>query len=163
MAGTSTIPTILAGETSYEITLSWIDDNEKEYSDSFRTKAAVSTAEIQAFVDTSQAGSNASAWKVTTSTVWEGTKNAFSAASDVHESVADKVRLSFKDIGTGAYDQAYLPAPLEVLVGDNGIVDTSQAVYTAWKSALEAIVQTTFTALNVAFVQYSSRNDSTSP
>lgn len=163
MAGTSTIPTILAGETSYLITISWIDDNEKEYSDSFRTKAAVSTAEIQAFVDASQAASNASSWKVEVATVWEGTKNAFSAASAVHESVADKVRLSYKDISTGAYAQAYIPAPLEVLVGDNGIVDITQATYIAWKASLDALVQSTFTALNTAFVQYSGRNESTSP
>ncbi len=163
MAGTSTIPVILAGETSYLLTLSWIDDNEKEYTDSFRTKAAVSTAEIQALVDDSQAGSNASSWKMEQTTVWEGTKSSFSAASAVHEGVAQKVRLSFKDVATGAYEQAYLPAPLEILVGANNIVDTSQAIYIAWKAALEAVVLSSFQALNTAFVNYSGRNDSTSP
>lgn len=163
MAGTSTIPTILAGETGYFVTIRWIDDNEKEYADSFRTKPNPSDAEIQALVDASQAGSNASSWKCEVGKQWEGSKNAFSAASAVHESVADKVRLSYKDISSGAYEQAYLPAPLEVLVGDNGLVDISQATYIAWKAALNAVVQSSFTALNTAFVQYSGRNESTSP
>jgi len=163
MPGTSTIPTIVGGETSYVITLSWIDDNEKEYSDSFRTKANPSDAEIQALVTAAQAGSNASSWKCEVTKVFEGSKNAFAAASAVHESVKDKVRLSYKDISTGAYAQAYIPAPLEVLVGDNGIVDVSQTVYTDWKTALDNIVQSSFVALNTAFVQYSGRNESTSP
>jgi hypothetical protein len=163
MAGTSTVPTILAGETGYHITLFWIDDNEAEYSSTFLTKASPSDAEIQALVDGAQPCSNASLYKVETAVQWEGAKNAANAASAVHESVADKVRYSLKALATKAYTHAYIPAPLEVLVGDDGIVDTSQAIYTTWKAAVDAIKNVAFTALNVGFVQYTQRNDSTSP
>ena len=160
---TSTIPTIAAGETGYSVTIHWIDENEKEYSDTFLTKASPSDAEIQTFVTTSQAGSNASSYKVSIATIWEGAKNASNATSAVHESVADKVRYSLKDLTTGAYIQAYMPAPLEAWVGDDNVVDISQATYIAWKAAVDALKPTTFTPLNVEFVQYSQRNSSTSP
>lgn len=163
MAGTRTVPTILAGETGHLLTMHWIDDNEGEYSTSMRVKPAVSDAELEAIVGTAQLGSNASLWKTELTVQWEGAKNAINSDSAVHESVADKLRYSLKDIATGAYIQAYLPAPIKVLIGDNGIIDTTQAVYTNWKGDVDDVKPTTFTALNVAFVQYQSRNDSTSP
>jgi len=163
MAGTSTIPTIVAGETAYEVTISWVDENNKEFSDSMRTKASPSDAEIQALVTDSQAGSNASAYKISTTVIWEGAKNKSNAASAVHESVADKVRYSLKDISSGGYIQTYMPAPLEVWVDTNNEVDITQATYIAWKAAVDAIKPTTHTPLNVEFVQYSQRNNAGSP
>jgi len=163
MAGTSTVPTILAGETGYQLTMSWIDENEKEFSSTFLTKANPSDAEIQALVTAAQAGSNASLYRVEATIAWEGAKAASNAASAVHESAADKIRLSLKDITTKAYARAYLPAPLEVLVGDGGVVDTSQAVYTAWRDAVLAVKLASFTGLNVEFVQYQQRNEQVTP
>jgi len=163
MPGTGTVPSIAGGQDFNLITIHWIDDNEKEYSYSMRTKDSLTDPEIQAFVDDSQAASNASSWRLEISEIYEGAKNASNALSATHESVADKVRLSYKDNSTGAYEQAYIPAPLEVLVGDNNIVDITQTAYTDFKTAVDAIRQVGMTALNVAFVQYSQRNDSTSP
>lgn len=161
--GTKTVPTIVAGETGFLITMSWIDDNESEYSNSFVTKASVSDAEIQAIVDTAQLASNASLFRVEVTTQWEGAKDAANALSAVHESVTDKLRYSLKAIATKGYTHAYIPAPLEILIGDNGIVDTSQAIYTNWRDDVDDIKLALFTPLNVAFVQYSKRNDATSP
>ncbi len=160
---TSTIPTILAGETGYFLSISWIDENEIEYTDTIRVKANVSIAEIQALVDASQAGSNASSYRIEFSTSWEGAKSSGNATSAVHESVKDKVRYSMKDLATGAYEQAYMPAPLEAWVDAGNIVDITQATYIAWKAAVDAVKKAVFTPLNVAFVQYSQRNDSISP
>ena len=160
---TSTVPTIAAGETGFAVSISWIDENETEYTDSIRAKAGITDAELQSLITAAQAGSNASSWKMEITTTWEGAKNAANATSAVHESVKDKVRYSLKDIATGAYTQAYMPAPLEAWVGDNNIVDITQATYIAWKAAVDAIKLAIFTPLNVAFVQYSQRNDSTSP
>lgn len=161
--GTSTVPTIVAGETGYLITMTWIDDNESEYSSTLVTKASISDVEIQAVVDTAQLASNASLFRVEVTKQWEGAKDAANALSAVHESVADKLRYSLKAIATKGYTHAYIPAPLEVLVGDNGIVDITQAIYTNWRDAIDDIKLAAFTPLNVAFVQYSKRNDSTSP
>lgn len=161
--GTRTVPTIAAGETGYLITMSWIDDNEGEYTNSFIVKASVSDAEIEALVATAQLASNASLFRVETTTQWEGSKNASNALSAVHESVEDKLRYSLKAVATKGYTHAYIPAPLEVLIGDNGIVDITQAIYTNWRDDVDAVKLAAFTPLNVGFVQYSKRNDSTSP
>jgi hypothetical protein len=163
MAGTATVPSVAGGQTFNLVTLHWIDDNEKEYSHSFRTIDAPTDPQLQAFVDDSQALSNASSWRLEVTNIYEGAKDAGNAASAVHESVADKVRLSYKDISTGAYEQAYIPAPLEDVILDNNTVDITDALYIAWKAAVDAIKQTGMTALNVAFVQYQQRNDSVSP
>lgn len=163
MPGSTSIPTIAAGETGFTVTIHWIDDNEKEYASSFQVKSSVSDAELQTLVTKSQAGSNASSWKIELAVIWEGAKAASNAASAVHESVADKIRYSMKAISTKGYNHAYLPAPLEVLIGDNGIVDTTQAGYTEWRDAVNAIKLALFDPLNVAFVQYQQRNDSTTP
>jgi len=160
---TSTVPTIAGGETGFFITISWIDDNEIEYADTFRVKSGVTNGEIQALIDASQAGSNASSYRIEMTQSWEGVKSSANATSAVHESVKDKVRYSLKDLATGAYMQSYMPAPLEAWVGDNNIVDVLQATYIAWKAAVDAVKPAVFSPLNVAFVQYSQRNDSTSP
>jgi hypothetical protein len=161
--GTTTVPTILAGETGFLMTMSWIDENEAEYTSSLIVKSAVNATELQAIVDTAQLASNASLYRVELTTQWEGAKSATNALSAVHESVADKLRYSLKAVATKGYTHAYIPAPLKVLIGDNGIVDTSQTIYINWRDDIDDIKLAAFTPLNVGFVQYSQRNDSTSP
>jgi len=163
MPGTSTIPTILAGETGYTLSMSWKDNEDAEYTDTIKTDATVSIAEIQALVDAAQAASNASSFKVSWTTVWEGVADSSNALAQAHESVFDKMRLSFKAIATGAYDQVYVPAPLTAIILSGGVVDTANALYIAWRAAVVAVMQTGFTALNAGFVQNSKRNNSVSP
>jgi len=163
MPGTSTIPNITGGETGYTLSLSWKDAEDGEFTDTIKTDATVSIAEIQALVDTAQAASNASSFKVSWTTIWEGAADSSNALAAAHESVFDKLRLSFKAIATGAYDQTYIPAPLTALILSGGVVDTANALYTAWRTAVTNIMQTGFTALNAGFVQNSKRNNSVSP
>lgn len=159
----STIPAIAGGANFVEMSISWIDNEEREYTETFKVDAASLATEKQAVLDAMQAASNASSWKCEVREVFEGVKNAANADAVAHESVQDKIRLSYKALASGAYLQSYIPSPLTVLVGDGGVVDTSQALYTAFKSAMDAIVPTGFTALNTEFVEYSGRNDSVSP
>lgn len=163
MAGATTIPSIAGGSTFTQITISWIDDNGKEFSDALRTKGALTDPEIQAFADDNQAGSNASSWRLETAIVYEGAKSKANAASNVHESIADKIRYSLKDVATGAYAQTYLPAPLAALVDDENIIVTTDQLYIDWKAAVDAVKQANLTPLNVEYVQYHQRNATTSP
>lgn len=162
MASSSTIPAIASGQQYNTITLHWVDDNDKRYASSMRVKDAATDGEIQAFIDDSQAASNASSWKLELTEVYFGARNKSNADSAVHESIADKIRLSYKD-SAGAYEQGYLPAPLAVLIDDSNNVVISNGLYTAWKAAIEAIKQVGMIALNVEFVQYLQRNDVQSP
>lgn len=163
MAGTRTAPAITAAQTYDEVTFSFIDDNEGEYSNTIRIDTAATGIQVEALAAAVQAASNGSLFAVKRSSLWVGTKSAANAASAVHESVADKIRLSLKQLSSGAYEQAYIPAPLEILVGDGGIVDTTNVTYTAWRDAVLAVAPTNFVGLNAEYVQYSQRNDAVSP
>lgn len=163
MPGTRTAPAITGAQTYDTVTFRFIDENEKEYSDTFRIDAATTAVELEAVAAAVQLASNGSLYDVVRSSAWRGAKNAANALSAVHESVADKIRLSMVELSSGAYEQAYIPAPLETLVGDGGVVDITQVAYTTWRDAVLAAVPTTFVGLNTEFVQYSQRNDAVSP
>lgn len=163
MAGTRTAPDVTTAQTYDEVTFSWIDDNEKEYSSTLRVNTAATAVQVEALAAAAQPAANASLWKIERRQIWRGQKNAANADSAVHESVADKIRLSLTELATGAYEQAYLPSPLQILVGDAGVVDTTQVLYTTWRDAVLAVAPTGFIGLNAEFVQYSQRNDSVSP
>lgn len=162
MPGTKTIPAIASGQQYNTVTLHWVDDNDKRYASSMRAIDAPTDVQLQALIDDSQAGSNASAWKFEFTNVYFGARNKANALSAVHESIADKIRLSYKD-ATGAYEQAYMPAPLAILVDEDNNVAIAQTAYTDWKTAVEAVIQVNMIALNVEFVQYLQRNDVQSP
>ncbi len=162
MPGTKTIPAVASGQQYNTVTIHWVDDNDKRYASSMRTIDAPTDPQLQAFIDDSQAGSNASSWKLEVTNVYFGARNKSNALSAVHESIADKIRLSYKDTA-GAYEQAYMPAPLAVLVDDDNNVVITETAYTDWKTAVEAIIQLNMVALNVEFVQYLQRNDVQSP
>lgn len=161
--GTRTAPALTGSATKSMLSVSWVDAEDHEYSDSLIIDPAATAAEKEAYVATAVLGSNASAWKVTESSVWVGAKNKANSLAEAHESVADKIRLSYKDLTVDAYQQAYIPAPLTALVLEGGTVDVSAAIYTNWKAAITAIVPVSFTPLNVEFVQNTQRNDTLSP
>jgi len=163
MAGTRTTPAITGSETTLLWSLSWIDDNGKDYSNSFLVATAVTDVELEAIVATAQLAANASCWRAEKTLQWTGVKNASNADNAVHESVADKIRYSLKALSNNAYTKAYIPSPIAVLITDANLVDITQAVYTNWKTAIDAAVASGFTELNVEFVQYSQRNDVQSP
>lgn len=160
---TSTVPAIAGGPNYTEMSLSWIDNEEREYTWAIRINGGATDVQKQAVLDAAQAASNASSWKVQLRDIFEGAKNAANADANAHESVQDKIRLSYKQLATGAYEQAYIPAPLTVIIGDGGIVDTDNALYTAFKTAVDTVILTGFLPLNTEFVEYAGRNDVVSP
>lgn len=163
MPGTRTAPDVTLGETAMLFALTWVDDNNKEYTNSFLVNSAVTDIQLEAVSATAQLASNASLWKVQKIEQFEGQKNRAFAASATHESVADKIRYSLKNLATKAYTKAYVPAPLESLVSDDNTIETAELAYTNWKTAVDNAVASGFIALNVEFVQYNQRNDVTSP
>ncbi len=163
MPGTRTTPAITGAETTLLFSMSWIDDNNKEYSNAFLVATAVTDIQLEDVVAKAQLASNASCWRAEKTLQWTGAKNKSNALDAVHESIADKIRYSLKALSNNAYTKAYIPAPLEVLITDANIVDISQAAYSNWKTAIDAAVASGFVALNVEFVQYSQRNDVITP
>jgi len=163
MASTGTIPAIAGGATKTRISISWVDSDNKEYSDNFLSNAAPSAVNLQAYVDAAQAASNASSFKLEVTTVYQGVKQPANADDASRESVLDKIRTSYSKVADDAYQQVYVPAPLGALILPDGTVDKSNALYTEWKASVDALIQTGFTVLNAEFVQYSGRNDKVVP
>lgn len=163
MPGTRVAPTVDGTPTYLSLSMAWVDDNNKKYSNALLIDAAATDIEIEAVAVAAQAGSNASLYEINVGQVYQGVPLASNALAEVHESIADKVRLQTKDLTTQAYNPAYIPAPLEILVGENNEVDISQAIYTTWRDAVQAVLPTGFALLNAGFVQNVQRNESTSP
>jgi hypothetical protein len=163
MPGTRTAPTIGGTPTNLLVSLHWVDDNNKTYANSILVDAASTDVQIEAIAAAAQAGSNASLWKVSIDNVYTGVPLASNADSAVHESIADKIRLQTKQLSSGAYNPAYIPAPLAVMVGDNNEVDITNGLFTTWRDAIQAVLPTGFALLNVGFVQNVQRNDSSNP
>lgn len=161
--GTRTCPPITDGQTALIWSLGWVDSNDKEYSNSFLVKTAVTDIELEAVVATAQLASNASLFKAEKTYQWQGTRQKSNALDVAHQSIADKIRYSKKDLGQKAYVKAYIPAPLEELIDNENIVDTANVIYTNWRDAVDVAIAVAFVALNVEFVQYNQRNDTTSP
>lgn len=158
MPGTSTVPTIANGPTKTTVSISWVDDENQTFTDTFNADPAPADALLQTLVDTAQAGANPSSYKLEVTAVYEGQRSPTAAASAAKESVYDKIRLSFKDLSNDAYQQTYMPGPLTAIIGDGGVVDNENALYTAWRDAVIALIQDGFDPLNTEFVQNSKRN-----
>lgn len=160
---TRTAPAITGAVTSKMLSMSWVDTNDKEYTNAFLVDLAVTDAQMEAVVATAQLASNASCWKAVTEIQYVGAKSKANATDAVSQSVADKIRYSMKNLANKAYNKSYIPAPINALVTATGLVDTTNVIYTNWRDAVDASVASAFVGLNVEFVQYSQRNEATSP
>lgn len=160
---TRTAPDI-TGASSFEfVSIRYVDADDGETTVTFRAIDTLTLAALQALVNLAQTISNASIFEVITGSSWQGAKSKANATDDSYVSVKDVLRLSFKDIASGAYERVYSPSPLGDLVMDNSVVDVSNADYIAWRDAVDAAMPTAFTVLNVAFVQNVQRNKGQSP
>lgn len=163
MPGTRTAPDVEGSETYVAVSAKFVDADNGETTITMRVSASATVAQIQAMLQALQAISNASMYEAALSYVFAGAKSKANALADDYVSVKDVIRLSAKDITTGAYERFYTPAPLGDLIGDNAVVDTADTDYITWRSAVNTILPTGFTLLNVAFVQNVARNKGQSP
>lgn len=162
MPGTRSVPTVNGTPTKTVLSMSFYDADEGDTTVSFQIDPASTDAEIEALVVAAQAGSNASIYDVSVAQVYQGIGLASNALADDYVSVKDAVRFSNKQLASGAYIRAYLPAPLGNMVY-NGTVVVSDAQYIAWRDAVIAVLPTGFAALNAGFVQNVQRDKGVSP
>lgn len=70
MAGTRTAPDVTTAATGKNLSVHWIDNSSDIWSESYSIPVAATNAQIEAFLDGLQAGSNASIYKADISSVW---------------------------------------------------------------------------------------------
>jgi hypothetical protein len=163
MAGTRTAPTVDGNPTLVAVSMKFVDADNGETTVTFAVDPAILNATVEAVAAKTQAMSNASLYEIAVVPIYRGARAASNAVSDDYVSVKDSIRLSYKNISTNAYIRAYAPSPLGDLIGSNAVVDTSAVVYTDWKTAVDACLVSGYSAINVAFVQYTARNKGQAP
>jgi hypothetical protein len=122
MAGTRTAPTVGAEPTLVTVTAHFIDASGDIFTQILPISSARTDAEIEAWVASYQAGTNASCWKVTGTSIFVGEKDAANAIAAFRASIASGVNILFKDVDTGETLSERLIAPIAgVMDGDKDI------------------------------------------
>ncbi len=106
------------------------------------------------------AATNASVYEVQVTDRWANIPSAANAIEDVVESVYDNIALNLKDVGAGLQQTVYVPAPIGDLILDGDVVDTADALYTAWRDAWLTVVAGNYAAVTVRFTERREKNDS---
>jgi hypothetical protein len=121
---------------------------------------AATNTDLEAYVAALQALTNASASVVDVIDVYAGDLLASNALTDSYQSVYDNVVLLMKDASTQQSINAFVPAPLNTLVDDGDVVDTSLVAYQTWRDAVDTILTTAFAPISVRFTERREKNDS---
>lgn len=163
MPGSRSAPTVDGTPTTSSLSMSWFDADDGETTVTQLVDPTSTNVEFEAAAAAAQAMSNASLFQIDVVQSYKGIGLASNALSDDYVSVKDAIRLSNKQLASGAYIRAYVPAPLGPLILPGPIVDTTDATYITWRDAIVAILPTGFALLNTGFVQNVARNKGVSP
>lgn len=136
MPGTRTAPTVDATPTYKTISLQWIDADGDKRGDSVSIPITSTEAEQEAVAAKMVAASNASLWRVTIGSVFEGAMSKTNALEAVRESVQDNIVFHMKN-SLRASKRSYVPAPVvSVFVTDTETPDENSTeldeMMTAW-------------------------------
>jgi hypothetical protein len=156
---TRTAPTVDGTLTSKAVTISLIDSSGDERSVRLVVPAAATDAQIEALVAALQAGSNASVYRVSVQSLYEGAKLASNATNAVKSSVYDNIVLLAKESAIVSQNN-YIPAPLGAIIASGDVVDTSNSLYTAWRDATITLLAGSYVAQSVRFTERREKNDS---
>lgn len=162
MPGSRSAPTVDGTPTRTVLSMSFYDQDDGETTVTHQIANDATDVEIEALAAAAQAGSNASLFDIQVIQDYQGIGLASNALPDDYVSVADVIRFSNKQLASGAYIRAYLPAPLGTMVANQQVIVTD-ATYAAWRDAVIAVLPAGFAALNAAFVQNVRRNKGISP
>ncbi len=116
---TRTAPAVTGAVTSVSNTLHLMDASGDTFTDNIVTVAAPTPAEIEAWAAAYQTASQASLYKVTSSSCWEGDADPDNADVGQRNSVADGVNLLYKNITTLDTISPRLIAPVAATMQGN--------------------------------------------
>jgi hypothetical protein len=147
-----TAPAVTGAATAALVSFRFIDANQNIVSWSIRTTVALATgANVEAVAAALATASNASLWGVVISSAWETVPNAVNAVDAPYSSGYDNVVELFKDIASGAAQDAFIPAPIDALMNTGTTqVDLANTDFIAFSNAVN-------TLLPAAYVPVSAR------
>lgn len=120
MAGTGTAPDVsVAAPNAVLSTIHLIDASGDLYTESVLSTTAPTLANLEAWKDTYQAATQASIWKVTQQSIWEGDADPDNATTDIRFSIADGVNLLMRNSATLQTQTPRLIAPITGVMQGN--------------------------------------------
>lgn len=153
-----TAPTVDGTPNMLQVTLKWIDANNKRRSDTIYVDGGTTPAQIEAIVAAEAAASNANLYAVHVSEVYADVPNSGDAIEATRVSTKDNVVLLFKNPNTADGRDYFIPAPKEVLfLGGSEILDTSNALLLAVRDAIDATIAG-FEPVTVRFSERRKKN-----
>lgn len=120
MPGTSTVGDVsVVAANASSVTLHLIDASGDLFTDSIQSTSAPTLAQIQEWKTQYQAASNASLWKVTSTSEWFGEQDPDNALALYRASVKDGINLLFKNATTLDATTPRLIAPIDAVMQGN--------------------------------------------
>ena len=153
MAGTRTAPAVNGTAQYKSASFSLVDASGDIRSVTLRVPAAATNAQIEAVGAALQAATSASVWKIEVQDTYEGSLATSNAEAEFDGSVFDNISIGFRDIGTGATQTAYIPAPVPALVGEGDDVDIEAALFTAYRDAVDTALAANYTPRYTRFTE----------
>jgi len=158
---TRTAPTVDGAPALKRVSLGWIDDDGDMKSYSFYCDGASTAAEIEGYADSIVPASNASLWSIEVSEVYEGIAIKSNADSAPEDSVQDVILVTYKNPTTKQTFRSYVPAPkTAMLVTGSEVVDTADALFTAWLAGVSAILPAGYSPVTARFNKHREINES---
>jgi hypothetical protein len=150
-----TAPAITGAATGVLISWRYIDANATKNSFSLKTTVALATpALIEAVSAAVGAASNANLYEVQVASYWADTPDPVAAVDESRPSVYDNIVELFKDLSTGAAQDAYIPAPIDALFNTGTQdVDLDSAEFIAFSNAVNALLPTAYIPVSVRFTE----------
>lgn len=157
MPGTNTTPDItLTAATGSTATLHLVDASGDNFTDSITLPGAITAANVEAWQVSYQAASNASIWKVSITSEWEGDQDPDNAVAAYRGSVKDGVNLLFKNLTTLRTVTPRLVAPIAgVMQGNQDIPLLTATEFVALIADYQAILA----GYNLQSAQFTERRE----
>lgn len=148
-----TAPAITGAATAAIVSWRYIDANQTLNSFSLRTTVALATgALVEAVTAALAAASNASIYEVVIGASWATTPNPVNAVDETRPSVYDNIVELFKDIASGAAQDAFIPAPIDGLFETGTqVVNIGSAEFIAFSNAVNALLPTAYVPVSARF------------
>jgi len=119
MAGTATAPVVTGTASGASVTIHLIDASGDLYTETLPVAVTAAAGDIAGLVATYQAASNASVWKVTRESVWEGAADPDNAVAAFRGSIAEGINMLFRNTTTFITRSLRLIAPVAATMQGN--------------------------------------------
>jgi len=157
-----TVPAIDGTPNRKDVSVSWVDANNKKRSDTWYLDSTSTDAEIEAAIAAAAVISNANIWRVKVTQVYEDVPNSGDALDVARNSVMDNVVMLFKNATIAAGRDYFIPAPIEALfLPATNLIDSTNTDLIDFRDALDAML-VNFEPVSVRFSERRKKNPSRS-